>query len=71
LYAGLISLIAVGDLFEVCSGNIKRPSRLLRALGVEWIARAVHERELFGSFVFAGPLLVVKTVLWMLRGGRV
>ena len=61
-------IIGVGDLFEVCSGNIKRTSWLTRNLGFEWLVRAVREKGAFPRFVITSPLFVVRVLRWAMKG---
>jgi len=65
---GASVVIGVGDLFEVCSGNIRRTSGAVRKLGLEGVSRSLREKGMFGRFWFGSSWFVVKSLFRALRG---
>jgi N-acetylglucosaminyldiphosphoundecaprenol N-acetyl-beta-D-mannosaminyltransferase len=57
-----------GAVFDYVSGDLRRPPRWLRAVGMEWLGRlAIERRRLAGRYLIGNPLFLCRVLMERLR----
>jgi len=56
-------ICSIGAVFDFYSGSVKRPNKILRKLGLEWLGRLLREpKRMWKRYLYYGPIFIYYVV---------